>query len=52
MNFYQLFKTIDAVGLGMSKEEYSITFLVSDESLDRVLDFEGVEFSFFDKVFK
>ena len=43
MNFYQLFKIIDAACLGMSKEEYSIileTFLVSDEALDRVLDFE------------
>ena len=43
MNFYQLFKIIDAASLGMSEDEYSIileTFLVSDEALDRVLDFE------------
>ena len=43
MNFYQLFKIIDAASLGMSEDEYSIileTFLVSDKALDRVLDFE------------
>ena len=43
MNFYQLLKIIDATGLGMSKEEYSIlleTFLVPDEALDCALDFE------------
>lgn len=43
MNFYQLFKIIDAASLGLSKEEHSIileTFLVSDEVLDLVLDFD------------
>ena len=43
MKFYQLFKIIDAASFGLSEEEHSIiveTFLVSDEVLDRVLDFE------------
>ena len=43
MKFYQLFKIIDAASLGLSEEEHSIileTFLVSDEVLDRVLDFD------------
>ena len=46
MNFYQVFKIIDATSLGLSEEEYSIileTFLVSDEELDRILDFEDEE---------
>ena len=43
MNFYQLFKVIDAASLGMNDEEYNIileTFLVPDEALDRVLDID------------
>ena len=43
MNFYQLFKVIDAASLGMNDEEYKIileTFLDPDEELDRVLDID------------
>ena len=43
MNFYQIFKVIDAASLGMNDEEYKIileTFLDPDEELDRVLDID------------
>lgn len=39
MDFYQLFKIIDAASLGLKKEEYRIIleiFLVPDEALDPV----------------